>query len=197
MRSRLPSTIGWLIVGLGNYGKEYDNTRHNIGFRFLDAYLSVTNVVWKNKFKGLYCEKTINNEKVIFLKPQTYMNLSGESVILFVNYFKIKIEDILVISDDLALPIGTYRLRSQGSAGGHNGLKNIEECLKSNKYNRLRIGINSETRNTMDQVSFVLSKFTNDEEKRLIELEPIVNNIINDYANKNFDLVMNKYNHRK
>ena len=125
-----------LIVGLGNYGKEYDNTRHNIGFRFLDAYLSVTNVVWKNKFKGLYCEKTINNEKVIFLKPQTYMNLSGESVILFVNYFKIKIEDILVISDDLALPIGTYRLRSQGSAGGHNGLKNIEECLKSNKYNR-------------------------------------------------------------
>ena len=125
------------------------------------------------------------------------MNLSGESVILFVNYFKIKIEDILVISDDLALPIGTYRLRSQGSAGGHNGLKNIEECLKSNKYNRLRIGINSETRNTMDQVSFVLSKFTNDEEKRLIELEPIVNNIINDYANKNFDLIMNKYNHRK
>lgn len=186
-----------LIVGLGNYGKEYDNTRHNIGFRFLDAYLSGTNVIWKSKFKGLYCEKTINNEKVIFLKPQTYMNLSGESVILFVNYFKIKIEDILVISDDLALPIGTYRLRSQGSAGGHNGLKNIEECLKSNKYNRLRIGINSETRNLMDQVSFVLSKFTNDEEKRLIELEPIVNNIINDYADKNFDLVMNKYNHRK
>lgn len=186
-----------LVVGLGNFGKEYDNTRHNIGFRFLDAYLSETNVIWKSKFKGLYCEKTINNEKVIFLKPQTYMNLSGESVILFVNYFKIKIEDILVISDDLALPIGTYRLRSQGSAGGHNGLKNIEECLKSNKYNRLRIGINSEIRNTMDQVSFVLSKFTNDEEKRLIELEPIVNNIINDYANKNFDLVMNKYNHRK
>ena len=181
-----------LIVGLGNYGKEYDNTRHNIGFRFIDAYLSVTNVVWKNKFKGLYCEKTINNEKVIFLKPQTYMNLSGESVILFVNYFKIKIEDILVISDDLSLPIGTYRLRSQGSAGGHNGLKNIEECLKSNKYNRLRIGINSETRNTMDQVSFVLSKFTNDEEKRLIELEPIVNNIINDYANKNFDLIISR-----
>ena len=163
-----------LVVGLGNFGKEYDNTRHNIGFRFLDAYLSGTNVIWKSKFKGLYCEKTINNEKVIFLKPQTYMNLSGESVLLFVNYFKIKIEDILVISDDLALPIGTYRLRSQGSAGGHNGLKNIEECLKSNKYNRLRIGINSETRNLMDQVSFVLSKFTNEEEKKLIELEPIV-----------------------
>ena len=115
-----------LLVGLGNFGKEYDNTRHNIGFRFLDAYLSEINVIWKSKFKGLYCEKTINNEKVIFLKPQTYMNLSGESVLLFVNYFKIKIDDILVISDDLALPIGTYRLRSQGSAGGHNGLKNIE-----------------------------------------------------------------------
>ena len=186
-----------LVVGLGNFGKEYDNTRHNIGFRFLDAYLSKANVIWKSKFKGLYCEKTINNEKVIFLKPQTYMNLSGESVLLFVNYFKIKIEDILVISDDLALPIGTYRLRSQGSAGGHNGLKNIEECLKSNKYNRLRIGINSETRNLMDQVSFVLSKFTNEEEKKLIELEPIVNNIINDYADKKFDLIMNKYNHRK
>ena len=186
-----------LVVGLGNPDKKYEKTRHNCGFRAIDFYAEKNNLTFKSKFKGLYCEKTINNEKVIFLKPQTYMNLSGESVILFVNYFKIKIEDILVISDDLALPIGTYRLRSQGSAGGHNGLKNIEECLKSNKYNRLRIGINSETRNTMDQVSFVLSKFTNDEEKRLIELEPIVNNIINDYANKNFDLIMNKYNHRK
>ena len=90
------------------------------------------------------------------------MNLSGESVILFVNYFKIKLEDILIISDDLALPIGTYRLRSQGGAGGHNGLKNIEQCLKSDKYNRLRIGINSDTRNSMDQVSFVLSKYVKD-----------------------------------
>ena len=186
-----------LVVGLGNYGKEYDNTRHNIGFHFLDAYLSKTNVIWKNKFKGLYCEKIINNEKVLFLKPQTYMNLSGESVILFVNYFKIKLEDILIISDDLALPIGTYRLRSQGGAGGHNGLKNIEQCLKSDKYNRLRIGINSDTRNSMDQVSFVLSKFTDEETKEIIQLEPIVNSIMNDYANKDFDLIMNKYNHRK
>ena len=186
-----------LIVGLGNYGNEYKNTRHNIGFRFIDSYFLNQNIIWKNKFKGLYCEKTINGEKIIFLKPQTYMNLSGESVILFSKYYKIKPEEILIISDDLALPIGTYRLRSQGSSGGHNGLKNIEEYLRTNKYNRLRIGINSELRNTMDQISFVLSKFSLEEEKKLIELEPIVNNIIDDYANKSFGIVMNKYNRRK
>lgn len=88
-------------------------------------------------------------------------------------------------------------MRSQGSSGGHNGLKNIEECLKTNKYNRLKIGINSDIRNTMDQISFVLSKFSPEEEKKLIELEPVVDNIIDDYANKSFDIVMNKYNHRK
>ena len=113
-----------LVVGLGNYGNEYKNTRHNIGFIFIDNYFSNQDIIWKNKFKGLYCEKIINGEKVIFLKPQTYMNLSGESVVLFSKYYKIKPEEILVISDDLALPIGTYRLRSQGSSGGHNGLKN-------------------------------------------------------------------------
>lgn len=186
-----------LIVGLGNYGNEYKNTRHNIGFRFIDSYFSGQNVIFKNKFKGLYCEKIINGEKVIFLKPQTYMNLSGESVVLFSKYYKIKPEEILVISDDIALPIGTYRLRSQGSSGGHNGLKNIEECLKTNKYNRLRIGINSELRNTMDQTTFVLSKFSLEEEKKLIELESVVSKIINDYVNERFDIVMNKYNHRK
>ena len=186
-----------LVVGLGNYGNEYKNTRHNIGFIFIDNYFSNQDIIWKNKFKGLYCEKIINGEKVISLKPQTYMNLSGESVVLFSKYYKIKPEEILVISDDLALPIGTYRLRSQGSSGGHNGLKNIEECLKTNKYNRLRIGINSDIRNTMDQISFVLSKFSPEEEKKLIELEPVVDNIIDDYANKSFDIVMNKYNHRK
>ena len=186
-----------LIVGLGNYGNEYKNTRHNIGFRFIDRYFSGQNIIWKSKFRGLYCEKKINGEKVIFLKPQTYMNFSGESVVLFSKYYKIKPEEILIISDDLALSIGTYRLRSQGSSGGHNGLKNIEECLKTRKYNRLRIGINSELRNTMDQISFVLSKFSSEEEKKLIEIEPIVNNIINDYANENFNIVMNKYNHRK
>ena len=182
-----------LIVGLGNYGKEYDNTRHNIGFRFLDAYLSVTNVVWKNKFKGLYCEKTINNEKVIFLKPQTYMNLSGESVILFVNYFKIKIEDILVISDDLALPIGTYRLRSQGSAGGHNGIKDIIRQLGTQKFLRIKVGVGAKPKG-WDLADYVLGRFSDSDRRQINEAIAKAGDAVEIVISRGADIAMNEYN---
>ena len=112
-----------LIVGLGNPGKEYENTRHNIGFMILDNYLK--DAVWTNKYKGLVTTLNINNDKVIFLKPVTYMNLSGESVREIVNFYKINIEDILIIHDDLDLSLGKIRIKKNSSDGGHNGIKSI------------------------------------------------------------------------
>ena len=124
-----------LIVGLGNPGKEYENTRHNMGFMFIDGYAKVKGVeINKKKFNGLYIDFINNGEKTILLKPQTYMNLSGEAVRAFVDFFKIDIKDILIISDDLDMPIGKIKLRPTGSSGGHNGLKNIEQHLNSQDY---------------------------------------------------------------
>ena len=118
-----------LIVGLGNPGKEYENTRHNIGFMVVDNYLSVSNVNWQLKFNGLYTNIIINNEKVHFLKPSTYMNLSGRAIKECSNFFKIDVKDILIIHDDLDLPLGKYRLKTNSSAGGHNGIKSVIEEL--------------------------------------------------------------------
>ena len=145
-----------LIVGLGNPEKKYDNTRHNIGFMVLDNYLG--KVDYKSKFNGLYYEKNINNEKVIFLKPQTYMNNSGLSVFEFVNFYKISLKDILIIQDDLDLDIGMIKFKFNSSSGGHNGIKSIINCLGSQEFSRLKIGINNEYKK--DTIDFVLSKFS-------------------------------------
>ena len=132
-----------LIVGLGNPDKEYTNTRHNIGFRVINEYLSAhqKDITWQNKFNALYTTLTLNNEKFLFIKPQTYMNLSGDSLVQFVNFYKVPLKDILVIHDDLDLPIGNYRLKINSSSGGHNGIKSIIERLGSNEFARLKIGI--------------------------------------------------------
>ena len=129
-----------LIVGLGNPGKEYKNTRHNIGFMALDRIADAYNESFnKENLFGKYFIFNVNGEKVIFLKPQKYMNLSGEVVRDFVSYYKINTEDIIIIVDDLDLPTGKIRLRTHGSSGGHNGLKNIELCLGTKNYKRLKI----------------------------------------------------------
>ena len=114
-----------MVVGLGNPGKDYKNTRHNVGYLVLDKYLP--DVDWKEKFNGMYYIKTINGEKVLFVKPLTYMNLSGDCVVKFVNYYDIEIKDILVIQDDLDLKVGTYKLKKDSSAGGHNGAYHMIE----------------------------------------------------------------------
>ena len=130
-----------LIVGLGNPGKKYDNTRHNVGYNLIDYYLKYLdiNISWSKKFSGKVFETMINNEKIIFLKPETYMNLSGNSVIKVINYYNISIDDILIISDDLDINLGNYKLKYSGSSGGHNGLKDIEEKLGTKDYKRLKI----------------------------------------------------------
>ncbi len=182
-----------LIVGLGNPGKEYEKTRHNVGFMCIDKLSEYFGLELKSKkFSGLYTEFNFNGEKIFLLKPQKYMNLSGEVIRDFINFFKINIEDILVICDDLDTELGKYRLRYKGSCGGHNGLKNIEQNLSTKEYKRMRIGI-SDNEN-IDTKDYVLGKFTNDEIKLIQSVVDLVPNIINDYFNLPFDNLMNKYN---
>ena len=185
-----------LIVGLGNPGKEYENTRHNIGFMMLDKYLSKKNIRdnWNLKFNGLYLETILFGEKVLFLKPQSFMNLSGEVVSKFVNYFKIDIGDILIISDDLDLNIGNFKLRDRGSSGGHNGLKNIENNLGSSEYKRLKIGINNDK--NVDTKDYVLGKINKETLKKYDEIFLMLCNVIDDYFEISFNDLMNKYNQK-
>ena len=182
-----------LIVGLGNPGKEYENTRHNVGFMVLDDFASsICQQIDKEKFNGLYTDYISNNEKIILLKPQKYMNLSGEVIQKFVNYFDIKIEDILVISDDINLPVGKLRIRSKGSSGGHNGLKNIELNLQTDEYKRLRIGVSNNKQ--IDLKDFVLGKFSKEDLEILNELYPKTRSILNGIFNEKIENLMSKYN---
>lgn len=182
-----------LIVGLGNPGKEYEKTRHNIGFMILDDFAKYIKIDFcKEKFGGLYTEYIQNNEKIILLKPQKYMNLSGEVVSSFVKYFNIKLDDILIISDDLNMPIGKIRLRRKGSSGGHNGLKNIELHLHSDEYKRLRIGI-SNNRN-IDMKDFVLGKFSKEDISNIESLYNLTRTLLNEIFTVSIDILMSKYN---
>lgn len=132
----------YLIVGLGNIGKEYEMTRHNIGFYAVDLLSSKYNISLKGtKFKGTFGDGFILNEKVGILKPSTYMNLSGESVLEAASFYKIPSSKIIILCDDINLPCGTLRIRPKGSAGGHNGLKNIISCLNTDEFIRIRIGV--------------------------------------------------------
>lgn len=181
-----------LIVGLGNPGKEYENTRHNIGFYMLDSYLG--DVDWKSKFDGLYYQTMIKGEKVLFLKPYKYINLSGEVVKKYIDFFKINISDILIIHDDLDLNVGSYRLRQSGRSGGHNGLKNIESHLGTQEYRRLKIGISNNKE--IDTKDYVLGRINNDDKDVFNSISKNVNNIIEDFICDDFSLLMNKYNHK-
>lgn len=184
-----------LIVGLGNPGKEYENTRHNIGFLALDEAARKFNVSFnKSKYNGEYCDFILNGEKIIMLKPGKYMNLSGEVVRDYVNFFKIDINDILIICDDLDTNVGTYRLRYKGSSGGHNGLKNIENHLGTSEYKRMKVGISNNK--LMDTKDYVLGKFTSEELEKVNPILKNVPNIIEDFTKISFDRLMNKY-HQK
>lgn len=182
-----------LIVGLGNPGKEYDKTRHNIGFRMIDKITSNLNIEFnKEKFDGKYCEKIINDEKYLFLKPQRYMNLSGTVIKQYVDYFKISIDDIVIICDDLDMEVGKIRLRAKGSSGGHNGLKDIEKNLGTSQYKRVKIGIANNK--NVDTKDYVLGKFSKEENNIINNCENILGNIFDDYTKLSYDKLMSKYN---
>lgn len=179
-----------LIVGLGNPDREYNNTRHNVGFMVLDTYLGEVN--WQEKFKSLFYKAIINNEVVYFIKPLTYMNLSGIAIKEFVNYFNIDINDILIIQDDLDEEIGCYKLKKNSSSGGHNGIKSIIKELNTDSFARLKIGIKSNTPNNV--IDFVLGKFTKDELNIFHKMTNTYTDIINSFISNGIERTMNIYN---
>ena len=182
-----------IIVGLGNPGKEYFNTRHNVGFMVLDNYAQSKNIVFnKKQFDGLYAEFMYDGQKIILLKPQKYMNLSGEVVSAFTSYYKISVDDILIICDDLDMDIGRFKLKQNSSSGGHNGLKNIEKCLNTNSYKRLKIGISNDK--NLDTKDYVLGKFSISDQEQLKNIIDKSVFILDEFLSIDFNMLMNKFN---
>ena len=183
-----------LIVGLGNPGKNYQNTRHNIGFMFLDEIANRENIKFKldTKLKCEITELKVNDEKVLLIKPQTYMNLSGQSVYAVCKYYNIDLSDILVIQDDLDLEIGKLRFRAKGSSGGHKGIQNIIDQFSSNEFKRLKVGISKvEAKDTID---YVLGRFGKNEMKILTEFLDKSYDMIRDFCVLTFENLMSRYN---
>lgn len=182
-----------LIVGLGNPGKEYEKTRHNVGFMTLDKLAKKLDVTFdKNKCKANYGIYKYNDEKVILAKPQTYMNSSGESVISLMKFYDIDIKDVIVIHDDLDLPVGKLRIRYQGSCGGQNGMRSIIDLVKTDKINRIRIGISNNK--LMDTKDYVLGKFSKEDLTIVNEtINKAVDALIYSFDH-NFEEVMSKFN---
>ena len=186
----------FLIVGLGNIGDEYRNTRHNIGFKMLDAFSEVSNIAFEDKRYGFVGRGRVKNAELVLLKPSTYMNLSGNAVRYWLNEEKIPVENLLVLVDDLNLPFGTIRIRKQGSAGGDNGLSHIESVLGTPNYARVRFGIgNDYTKGA--QINFVLGNWTEDEEKVIEEKVKITNEIIPSFCLQGIERTMNQFNKLK
>ncbi|HPR30524.1 MAG TPA: aminoacyl-tRNA hydrolase [Prolixibacteraceae bacterium] len=184
----------YLIAGLGNIGEEYRNTRHNIGFRILDAFAGASNVVFDaNKRYGALSECKVKGRTLVLLKPSTYMNLSGNAVRYWMQKEKIPLENLLVLVDDLALPFGSIRLRGKGSDAGHNGLKHINDTLGTQDYARLRFGIGNDYPKGQ-QVDFVLSNWSDEEEKALTERLGQATELIRSFVTIGLDQTMNLFN---
>lgn len=187
--------MNYLIVGLGNIGAEYHNTRHNMGFIVLDAWAQASNIVFSTGRYGDLAEIPFRGHKFILLKPSTYMNLSGKAVRYWMQEKNIPIERVVVLCDDLNLPFGTVRMRTSGSPGGHNGLKNIEEMLGSNAYSRIRLGIGNEyARGT--QIDFVLGRLSEDELKQMENISVKVIEGIKTFVNQGAGKAMTMLNSR-
>lgn len=183
----------YLIAGLGNIGSEYENTRHNIGFMILDALLSGSSSFFTNVKLGATVSMRIKNKSVLLLKPNTYMNLSGKSIRYWLQKEKIPIENLLVVTDDLALPEGKLRLKPKGSDGGHNGLKNIQELLGSAQYARLRFGI-GKSFEAGQQVQYVLNPWSTEELEKLQPNIDMAAEIISSFVLSGVQKTMNTFN---
>ncbi len=183
-----------LIVGLGNPGKEYDKTRHNTGYMTIDYFAEKNNATFKldTKLEGFISTININGNKVILLKPTTYMNLSGTAVSEVVNYFKIDINDIIVICDDMAIDVGKIRLRPKGSSGGQKGLQNIIDNLKTEDFKRIRIGIGEP--DEYGAIDYVLGKPTKDERPLIDEAINLAVEAIKEAFKTDFERAMSKFN---
>lgn len=186
--------ILYIIVGLGNPGDKYEKTRHNVGFNVIDLLAKEYSIdVSKLKHKALIGEGRVGTEKVILVKPMTYMNLSGESVADICNYYNIDLENLIVIYDDIDLDVGKIRIRKKGSGGTHNGMRSIIKCLGSNEFPRVRVGI-SKPKNGQDLADFVLSRFSKEDEKSLQESFENSVAAVDCAIRNDLDLAMNRYN---
>lgn len=182
------------FVGLGNPGPKYDNTRHNIGFMAIDKLSSDTSIALdKTKFKCQYGTGFLNGEKVMLIKPQTFMNLSGEGVRPLIDYYNIELEDIVVIYDDLDLPVGRIRLRQKGSGGGHNGIKSLTQHFGTEKYNRIRLGIERPPAG-MPVTNYVLGKFPKADTNIVDKVLDATSKACQNFVTASFIDVMNEYN---
>ena len=186
--------ILYIIGGLGNPGDKYEKTRHNVGFNVIDLLAKEYSIdVSKLKHKALIGEGRVGTEKVILVKPMTYMNLSGESVVDICNYYNVDLENVIVIYDDIDLDVGKIRIRKKGSGGTHNGMRSIIKCLGSNEFPRVRVGI-SKPKNGQDLADFVLSRFAKEDEKSLNESFENAVAAIDCAIRQDLDLAMNRYN---
>lgn len=186
----------YIIVGLGNPGRKYENTRHNLGFITIDRLASKHDIkVDKIKFKALVGDGRIAGQKVLLVKPQTYMNLSGESVREVANFYKVEPDEIIVIYDDLDLPLGNLRIRKSGSAGTHNGMKSLVYQLKSDQFLRVRIGIGQN--GDKDIIDFVIGGFRKEEVPILEDTVDKAVMAIESMIGETVDIAMNKYNSKK
>lgn len=186
----------YLIVGLGNIGAEYAETRHNVGFKVLDALAAASNTAFSSDRYGSVCEIRHKGRILILLKPSTYMNLSGKAVNYWLQKENIPVENMFVVVDDIAIPFGTLRIRKQGSDGGHNGLKHINETLGHQNYNRLRFGIGGDFPRGF-QIDYVLGEWTTDEKKELPQLTEEAGKAITSFVSAGIDRTMNAYNKTK
>lgn len=187
--------VSWIVVFLGNPGPKYRDTRHNAGFMAADAMEKKLGVsINKLRFKALTAQATLGGEKVLLLKPQTYMNLSGESVSPAVAFYKVPPEHIIVVSDEVSLPIGKLRIRKSGSAGGHNGLKNIIAMLGTDAFPRIRMGVGAPPHADYDMADWVLSSFKNQDADDMRSLAVRVCDAVECYIAEGPDRAMNKFN---
>ena len=183
----------YLVVGLGNIGSEYADTRHNIGFKVLDALAEASNISFTTVRYGDMATLKHKGRTILLLKPSTYMNLSGKAVRYWMEQERIPRENLIIISDDIALPFGTFRMRKNGSEGGHNGLKNITELLGDNQYARIRFGVGGDFPRG-HQVDYVLGEFSDEERKAMPERLKLFGDAILAFSTIGADRTMNSYN---
>lgn len=185
----------FLVVGLGNIGAEYANTRHNIGFRVLDALAEASGTVFSTQRYGAVAEMRVKNAQLVLLKPSTYMNLSGNAVAYWLQHEKIPIENLLVVVDDIALPFGAIRMRGKGSDAGHNGLKNIALCLGTEAYARLRFGIGDDFPRGM-QIDYVLGNLTAEQQAALPDRIKLACDAVKAFCLSGLAFAMTHYNNK-
>ena len=188
--------MNYLVVGLGNIGEEYASTRHNMGFMVLDAWAQASNLLFESRRYGSVAETSFKGRKFILLKPSTYMNLSGSAVRYWMHKMNVPTERVVVVCDDLNLPFGTIRMRTQGSDGGHNGLKDIEDAIGTQAYTRIRIGIGNDFRHG-GQIDFVLGEMSDEQKETVKELSGRIIEGIKEFATGGPARAMNLLNAKK